>query len=65
MADLLIRQAEKTILPGLSRAIEVREIGAPLTNVRYTRNHRGAIYGWVNVRSESRQEMLLGLVAQG
>lgn len=46
MADLLIRQAEKTILPGLSRAIEVKEIGTPLTNVRYTRNYRGAIYGW-------------------
>jgi len=46
MADLLIRQAEKTVLPGLSQAIEVKEIGTPLTNVRYTRNHRGAIYGW-------------------
>ncbi|MGD0695788.1 MAG: NAD(P)/FAD-dependent oxidoreductase [Terriglobia bacterium] len=46
MADLLIRQAEKTILPGLSQAIEVKEIGTPLTNVRYTRNYRGAIYGW-------------------
>ena len=22
------------------------EIGTPLTNVRYTGNHRGAIYGW-------------------
>ncbi len=46
MADLLIRQAEKTVLPGLSQAIEVKEIGTPLTNVRYTRNYRGAIYGW-------------------
>lgn len=46
MAELLIRQAEKLILPGLSKAIEVKEIGTPLTNVRYTRNYRGAIYGW-------------------
>jgi all-trans-retinol 13,14-reductase len=46
MADRLIRQAEKIILPGLSKAIEVKEIGTPLTNVRYTRNYRGAIYGW-------------------
>jgi prolycopene isomerase len=46
MADTLIRQAERTLLPGLSRAIEVKEIGTPLTNVRYTGHHRGAIYGW-------------------
>jgi all-trans-retinol 13,14-reductase len=46
IADILIAQAEQTILPGLSKAIEVREVGTPLTNVRYTRNYRGAIYGW-------------------
>jgi len=46
MADLLIQQAEKVLLPGLSKAIEVKEIGTPLTNVRYTGNYRGAIYGW-------------------
>jgi len=46
MARILIEQAEKTLLPGLSKAIEVQEIGTPLTNVRYTRNFRGAIYGW-------------------
>ena len=33
-------------MPGLRSAIEVIEIGTPLTNVRYTGNHRGAIYGW-------------------
>ena len=46
MADLLIQKAEATLLPGLSKAIEVKEIGSPLTNVRFTGNHRGAIYGW-------------------
>ena len=46
MADLVIRQAEKVLLPGLSKAIEVKEIGTPLTNIRYTGNYRGAIYGW-------------------
>ena len=46
MADILIRQAERVALPGLSQAIEVKEIGTPLTNVRYTGNYRGAIYGW-------------------
>ena len=46
MADILIRQVEKTLMPGLSQAIEVKEIATPLTNVRYTGNFRGAIYGW-------------------
>ena len=27
-------------------AVEVKEIATPLTNVRYTGNYRGAIYGW-------------------
>ena len=46
MADVLIRKAEKTLLPGLTRAVEVRESATPLTVVRYTGHHRGAIYGW-------------------
>jgi all-trans-retinol 13,14-reductase len=46
MADILIRRVEGTFLPGLSDAIEVKEIGTPLTNLRYTRNTRGAIYGF-------------------
>ena len=46
MADVLIRKVEAQLLPGLSKAIEVKEIGTPLTNLRYTGNHRGAIYGW-------------------
>jgi all-trans-retinol 13,14-reductase len=46
IAEILIQKAEKALLPGLSSAIEVKEIGTPLTNLRYTGNHRGAIYGW-------------------
>lgn len=46
MAEILIKRVEKTLLPGLSKAIEIKEIGTPLTNVRYTGNYRGAIYGW-------------------
>jgi phytoene dehydrogenase-like protein len=46
IANILIRQAEKVLLPGLSKAIEVKDIGTPLTNARYTGNYRGAIYGW-------------------
>jgi prolycopene isomerase len=46
LADILISRVEQTLLPGLRKAIEVQEIGTPLTNVRYTGNYRGAIYGW-------------------
>jgi len=46
MAEILIRDAERVLLPGLSQAIEVKDIATPLTNVRYTGNYRGAIYGW-------------------
>jgi all-trans-retinol 13,14-reductase len=46
MANILIRRAEEVLLPGLSKAVEVKEIGTPLTNIRYTGNYRGAIYGW-------------------
>jgi phytoene dehydrogenase-like protein len=46
MADILIKKVEETLMPGLRKAIEVREVATPLTNVRYTRNYRGAIYGW-------------------
>jgi all-trans-retinol 13,14-reductase len=46
MADILIEEVEGTLLPGLREAIEVKEIGTPLTNLRYTGNHRGAIYGF-------------------
>jgi all-trans-retinol 13,14-reductase len=46
MADILIKKVEEAVLPGLSAAIAIKEIGTPLTNVRYTGNYRGAIYGW-------------------
>ncbi len=46
MADILIKKVEDTLIHGLSDAIMVREIGTPLTNIRYTSNYRGAIYGW-------------------
>lgn len=46
LADILIAAVEKRFLPGLRRAIEVVEVGTPLTNLRFTSNPRGAIYGW-------------------
>ncbi len=45
MAATLVRKAE-AVLPGLSAAVEVMEIGTPLTNLRYTGHPRGAVYGW-------------------
>ena len=46
LARVLVEKVEKKFLPGLSKAIEVMEVGTPLTNVRYTGNYRGAIYGF-------------------
>ncbi|MCX6560617.1 MAG: NAD(P)/FAD-dependent oxidoreductase [Candidatus Aminicenantes bacterium] len=46
LADIMIEAVERTLLPGLRGAVEVKEIATPLTNVRYTGNYRGAIYGW-------------------
>jgi phytoene dehydrogenase-like protein len=55
LADILIDQAEKVLLPGLRKAIELREVATPLTNVRYTANTRGAIYGWDQTLDNSGQ----------
>jgi all-trans-retinol 13,14-reductase len=46
IADILIERVEEILLPGLRDAIEVRVAATPLTNVRFTGNYRGAIYGW-------------------
>jgi prolycopene isomerase len=46
MAQILIDKIDDTLLPGLNDAISVKDIGTPLTNIRYTSNPKGAIYGW-------------------
>lgn len=53
MADILIDRVEKVLLPGLRKAIEVKDSATPLTNLRYTANPRGAIYGWDQTRDNS------------
>ena len=58
MADILIDQVEGTLLPGLQDAIEIKEIGTPLTNLRFTGNYRGAIYGWDQTLDNSGQSRL-------
>ncbi|MBW1945906.1 MAG: NAD(P)/FAD-dependent oxidoreductase [Deltaproteobacteria bacterium] len=42
----LIKEAEKWAIPGLSSMIEVMEAASPLTNIHYTGNPEGAIYGY-------------------
>jgi all-trans-retinol 13,14-reductase len=46
IARILIERAEQRVIPGLGAMIEVMEAATPLTNVRYTRNPQGAIYGY-------------------
>jgi len=46
LAGILVDKIEKTLLPGLREVIEVMEVATPLTNLRFTSNPRGAIYGW-------------------
>jgi phytoene dehydrogenase-like protein len=55
MADILIARLEEKLLPGLAQAVEVKDTGSPLTNVRYTGNYRGAMYGWDQTMSNSGQ----------
>ncbi|MFH0826203.1 MAG: NAD(P)/FAD-dependent oxidoreductase [Pseudomonadota bacterium] len=45
IADAMIKRVEKALIPGLSGMTAVKEAATPLTNVRYTLNTDGAIYG--------------------
>jgi prolycopene isomerase len=58
MANILIDKVENKLLPGLKDAIEVKEIGTPLTNLRYTSNYKGAIYGFDQTIDNSGQNRL-------
>lgn len=46
ITDRLIEKAEMLVIPGLRSMIEVKEAATPLTNLRYTKNPQGAIYGY-------------------
>ena len=46
IAQSFIQRVEQRLIPGLSDYIEVMEIGTPLTNMFYTKNPEGAIYGF-------------------
>jgi prolycopene isomerase len=49
---------EKRLLPGLRDRIKFSERATPLTFERYTLNHRGAIYGWDHIPSQSTPKRL-------
>ena len=53
VANELIEQVEKKVIPNLASYIEQIEIATPLTMERYTGNSRGAIYGWSQIPSQS------------
>jgi len=46
IARRFIQRVEHALIPNLSKYIEVMEIGTPLTNMFYTQNPGGAIYGF-------------------
>jgi prolycopene isomerase len=46
ITESLISLAEQHLLPGLSDMIVMQEAATPLTNIRYTSNKFGAIYGY-------------------
>jgi phytoene dehydrogenase-like protein len=45
ITDTLIRRVEAELIPGLRTMIAAQDSATPLTNVRYTLNTAGAIYG--------------------
>ena len=46
IARTLIKRVEENVIPGLSSMIQVMEAATPLTNIRFTKNPEGAIYGY-------------------
>jgi prolycopene isomerase len=46
MAEILVKRAEEALIPDLSNMIEEYDVATPLTNIRYTGNPEGAIYGY-------------------
>jgi prolycopene isomerase len=52
LAKEMVRRAER-VIPGLSDSIETSVVSTPLTNMRYTGNPEGALYGFENTPSEN------------
>ena len=71
IAQSFIKKVEETLIPGLGNMIDVMEIGTPLTNIYYTGNPKGAIYGFdrdmkhLNVTTPIKGLYLAGAWASG
>jgi prolycopene isomerase len=52
MLDSLIDLVEARLIPDLSQHILHKEAATPATLFRYTRNYRGAAYGWASTPSQ-------------
>jgi prolycopene isomerase len=46
IAQILIKRVEEKAIPGLSSMIQEMEAATPLTNITFTKNPEGAIYGY-------------------
>ena len=46
IARSFVETTKKYVMPELDSMIEVMDAATPLTNVRYTGNHYGSIYGY-------------------
>ena len=52
IAEQMLERAER-VFPGLRDHVEVAVVSTPVTNMRYTGNPGGAVYGWANTPSEN------------
>ncbi|MDP2157153.1 MAG: NAD(P)/FAD-dependent oxidoreductase, partial [Nitrospirota bacterium] len=55
MIDSFICRIEQALYPGLSASIVFKDAATPITLHRYTRNHKGAAYGWASTVSQFAQ----------
>ena len=53
VAKTLVDRVEQAVLPGLSNWIDIMVTASPLTNMRYTGNSDGAVYGYDQTLSNS------------
>jgi len=58
VVNTLIKRAEKHVIPGLSSMIEEMDASTPLTNINYTGNPQGAIYGYEQAMNNQYMERI-------
>ena len=52
LLESIIKRIEKDAIPGLSKHIVYKDAATPHTLYRYTRNYKGAAYGWACIPSQ-------------